>query len=1286
MATLVLAAVGSAAGASIGGAVMGVSSAVIGQALGASLGRALDQRLLGSGSAPVERGQVENFRLMGAREGAALPRLYGAMRVSGQIIWATRFREHVRTSGGGKGTAAPTSRAYSYTVSLAIALCEGPIVRLGKIWADGQEIALEGLNYRLYHGDDLQTADPLIAAVEGDAPAYRGTAYIVFEDLDVGRFGNRIPQFTFEVIRKPQASQTPVAADLVRAVSLIPGTGEYALATVPVVYPVNKGVSRSANVHGAGQSPDLVRSVAMLGEDLANCGSVSLVVSWFGDDLRCNACSIQPGVEQKGQDGDVMPWMVSGVARGAAKTVGQLNGRPAFGGTPADESVMQAIAHIRGKGKEVMFYPFVLMDILAGNGLADPWADSGEQAAMPWRGRITTSKAPGVFGSPDQGSAAHGEVATFFGAAAVGDFTQGPNGVQYSGPPEWSYRRFILHYAHLCAAAGGVDSFCIGSEMRALTQIRDGHNSFPAVVELVRLAQDVRAILGPDCQIGYAADWSEYFGYQPQDGSGDVLFHLDPLWSDPEIDFIGIDNYMPLSDWRDDPDQVDSAASIYDLGYLQANIEGGEGYDWYYASTADRAAQVRTGIIDSAYGEDWVYRFKDFRHWWGDQHFDRVGGVQSLQPSDWMPGSKPIRFTELGCPAVDKGTNQPNMFVDAVSSEGGLPYFSNGNRDDLIQHRYLQAMLGYWDDTAHNPQASAYAGRMVDMDHAHVWAWDARPYPEFPDQISIWSDGGKFAKGHWISGRIHMASLPAVVREICAASGVRDVDVDALYGLVQGFLIGDVESARASLQPLMLAYGFDAFVRGGRLVFRTRDGVSKADLNPARFVWKNGSSLSLTRAQAAETSGRVRIGFVDAENAYQSGAVEYVVPDDSAAHVAVANLPLALREDAAQVIAERWLAEARIARDTVEFALPPSEVSLGAGDVVTLDGAAYRIDRLEEAGARRMNGTRVEASVYRAHYRDGAGRVKPERLQAGPVYAEMLDLPLLDGSEVPHAPYVLASGEPWPGRVAVFSGAADYGYALNTDLTASAVVGALAEPLPRGAPDVWQRDTVQVVLASGALQSMTQSAVLNGANRAALRSGSGDWEVFQFSTAVLEGAGVYRLGGLLRGQAGTEFAIPDVWPVGTDFALLDQAVKQVQLAASERGLERHYRIGAGNLPYDDPAYSHLVFVAQGVGLRPYAPAHLKREGERFHWVRRTRIEGDVWLGYEVPLGEAREAYLVRISSGGGVLRAVETTVSEFIYTAEMQAADGVSGVFEFEVAQISDRFGAGAFVKGVFHG
>ena len=81
-------------------------------------------------------------------------------------------------------------------------------------------------------------------------------------------------------------------------------------------------------------------------------------------------------------------------------------------------------------------------------------------------------------------------------------------------------------------------------------------------------------------------------------------------------DAIGIDLYWPLSGWRDGSthaDRLAGAASIYDLAYLTSSIFGGEGYDWYYASAADRAAQARSPITDGGAGKPWVFRFKDIR-------------------------------------------------------------------------------------------------------------------------------------------------------------------------------------------------------------------------------------------------------------------------------------------------------------------------------------------------------------------------------------------------------------------------------------------------------------------------------------------------------------------------------------------------------------------------------------------------------------------------------------------------------------------------------------------------
>lgn len=1296
MATLLLAAAGASIGGGFGGSILGLSGAVIGRAVGATLGRVIDQKLLGSGSRAVETGRVDRFRLMGASEGAPVGMVWGRMRVAGQVIWASRFKETARRTGGGKGAPpSPAVTEYSYSVSLAVALCEGEITRVGRIWADGVEISPGDVSFRVYPGSESQLPDPKIEVTEGvgKAPSYRGIAYVVFEDLQLGDYGNRVPQFSFEVVRAAQGASDGTDPDLrsLQGVVLIPGTGEYALASSPVYYSRGLGQNIPANMNCPSGRSDFATSFSALTGDLPQLQSVSLVVSWFGGDLSAADCNVQPKVENAFEDAAGMPWRAGGIARASAATVAQINGRPAYGGTPADQSVVEAIRAVTAAGKKVVFYPFVLMDQEPGNTLIDPYTGNVGQPAFPWRGRITTSIAPGQLGSPDRTAAAAGEVAAFFGTAQAGHFTVNGTSVAYNGPVKWSYRRFILHYATLCAAAGGLDAFVIGSEMRGLTSIRGAGDSFPSVDALRALAADVRAILGPGVKIGYAADWSEYAGYD--DGSGNRYFNLDPLWADTNIDFVGVDNYVPLSDWRDGDSHADAGAgTIYNLGYLKGNIAGGEGYDWYYASDADRDAQVRTPITDGANAEPFVFRVKDFRNWWENPHHDRIGGVRVPVASPWQPRSKPIWFTEFGCPAVDKGTNEPNKFVDPKSSESSLPRYSDGRRDDLVQMQYLRAMLGYWSDPAQNPVSDVYAGSMVDVGRMHAWAWDVRPYPQFPANVGLWSDGDNYRLGHWLNGRTSAQPLSRVVAEICARSGQDAYDVSGLYGVVRGYSVTDVTSARSALQPLMLAYGFEALERDGILVFRMRTGrrdgiVLQDDLAVSDEL---ASGLETARSSEADVAGRVQLTFVSADGDFSTLSVEAVFPDDTSDTLAQSDFPLALTRAEGQRTVERWLAEARVARDTARFVLPPSRAALGAGDVVELTHGAlpglYRIDRMESAGVLTADAVRIEGGVY-AGSDESEERVIPRPfIPVAPVDAMFLDLPLMTGDEVPHAPHLAVAANPWPGTVAAYSSDQDAGYVLNTMIVSQAVTGTTETPMGPANPWLFDRGPALRVKISEALSSVGEFQLLNGSNLMAIGDVTpGNWELFQFEQAALVAEGVYDLSRRLRGQAGTEFLGASGWPAGSKVVLIDAALKQIALGLAERDLTRHYRIGPSRRSPDDASYVHLAAAFSGAGLRPYAPAHLrttKLAGDRvFDWIRRTRIGGDSWSGYEVPLGETSEAYLLRIMQGTVVLREALVDTPSFTYSASQAASDGAVVPYEVEVAQISDLFGPGPFTR-----
>lgn len=1285
MATLVLSAAGLALGGSIGGTILGVSAAALGQAAGATLGRVIDQRILGSGSAAVETGRVDRFRVTGAGEGATVGQIYGRMRVPGQVIWATAFQETSETTGGGKGfPSSPEITQYSYTVSLAVAVCEGTIARIGRVWADGRVMSHARLNMRVYDGSAFQAADPKIAAVEGigNAPAYRGIAYVVFEDLLLGQFGNRVPQFTFEVMRPSEVGAPAEVADIarqVRGVALIPGTGEYSLATRPVHLSPELGEEIAINVNSPMGGTDFYVATEALREELPNCRSALLVVSWFGSDLRCGECKVAPKVEQTEVDGTEMPWAVAGAVRATAGVVPQDGDRPVYGGTPSDEAVIEAIKGLKARLQDPVFYPFILMEQQDANTLPNPWTGSAGQPPLPWRGRITTSLAPGLDGTPDETSIAEVEVNAFMGTAQPSDFALDGEQVIYTGPNEWRYRRFILHYAYLCKAAGGVTAFCIGSEMRGLTQIRGANGLFPAVDALIHLAGEVRAILGPDVKISYAADWSEYHGYQPV-GTADKVFHLDPLWADPNVDFIGIDNYMPLSDWREGTDHLDAdAGAIYNLDYLADNVTGGEGYEWFYKSQTARDAQRRTPITDGLADEPWIYRYKDLPNWWGKAHHNRINGVRSATPTPWQPKSKPIWFTELGCAAIDKGTNQPNKFLDPKSSESQLPHYSKGWRDDFMQMQYLRAIYRHYAQPANNPTSPLYEGPMVDMYRAHVWAWDARPYPYFPGNQALWSDGDNYLRGHWLNGRSVSRTLASVVAEICQRSGMTAYDVSRLYGLVRGYHVAEAGSARAALQPLMTTYGIEVAERDGQLIFTNRTGQAKSQLTHATMALDpdRHTAVSRSRAPLSEIAARVQFEYLSSEEDYEAAVTEISDPERETLGLSRTSVPLALTRAEAQAAVNRWQAETRVGQDGIVFALPPSQRALGAGDVVHLDGDDYRLDRVEDAGLRLAEATRVDPEIYlRQRVPEVAPRLQPY-VGPVPVQLQFLDLPLLTGDEVPHASHVVASGRPWPGQVALYTSPTDSDYALDQVIAQQGAMGRLTTALPRGPVGTWDRQSgIGVKLIRGTLGAFDPVNLLSGAGAIAIGDGTpGNWEILQYAEAVPVAAQEYRLGYFLRGQRGTSAVMPDVWPAGSRVVKLDAALRQINLSAASRGTLHHFRYGPASAPLGDASYRYETQSFAGIGLRPYPVAHLRakptQDGWTISWIRQTRIDGDDWSGLDVALGEDTETYLVQVYDSGVQIDTATTTLPQWSGVAPPGG--------EVRVAQVSARFGPGPF-------
>jgi hypothetical protein len=1211
MATLAL----SLAGQVVGGAIGGPIGATIGRALGALAGSAIDNAIFSE--APRQTGS--DLRLHGSAEGLPIPRLHGWSRMSGNIIWATDLEEIAEEDAGAKGTS--ESEESGIAASFAIGLCEGEVHRLGRVWADGQVLDPASINIRFYRGSETQDADSLIEAKQGDdAPAYRGLCYLVFERLPLAPFGNRIPSISVELCR--------IVGDLepaIRAVTVIPGASEYGYDPVARVRLLSPGVTISENAHQSANLSDWTVSLDELTALCPNLEHVSLVVAWFGDDLRCAECSVRPRVEAASRTVLDTQWSVAGLARGDAPVVSEHDRGPAYGGTPSDAAVRAAIADLTARGLSVTLYPILLMDIPAGNPMG--------QAAYPWRGRI----------SCDEGD--DGTGAAVSQLAAFAD----------------EYRDFILHYAELADDAGGVEAFVIGSELRGLTTTRGPGDSFPFVDALVDLAGDVRAIVGGGTKLTYAADWSEYSGHQP--GGGAKFFHLDPLWASDEIDAVGIDNYMPAADWREGP-------GPYDPQYLRDNIEGGEGFDWYYASDADRLNGTRTPITDGAHDEPWIWRFKDLAGWWSNAHHNRPGGVRDAMPTDWVPASKPLWFTELGCAAIDRGANKPNVFLDPKSAESYAPHFSNGAPDALAQRQLLRAALEHW------------AGSPM-VERIYLWTWDARPYPAFPQQVDVWRDGTNHPTGHWLTGRLGGAASDELMRAIAADYAVTFDTVAISPPYVHGYVVDAPMSLRQALEPLLAASGLGVWDSADGLRIGRANGADAWTI--AELVADDGPLLTRRRPDAGEAAARVAVTYWDRERNYLAGSVTAIAGTDGALDAIAAGLVLDL--GGARWAAERLLIERNSQREMVELTLPPSALALEMGDAIDLAGDHFEVSEIWDGLARRIAARALlsELEVAIVGDRPPAAGDRPVPPAVPEVAAAHLP-PTADSPTITRLA-LGAFARPWPGRVLATDD--DTGAPVST-LERTATMGVLTAPLTAGTMFTWDVvNTIEVELYSGHLASRDDAEVLAGANRIAVETDSGAWEMVGFAVADLIAPRMYRLSRLLRGQGGTDHAMGAA-AAGNRVLHLDAKVATRLVDAAWLGATPDLRCYAG--PGDGVgtiAEANIDLAA----ILPLTPVHLTAMlmpgGDiELGWVRRSRADSDSWATEDAPLDWAPEAYRLEIRDGPTLKRTIATTAPTTTYTLAQQTNDfgGAAAAFTWRVAQVSAVHGPGHWTQGDYDG
>jgi len=203
MATIAFAAAGAAVGSAFGAT-----------ALGWQIGAMVGGYLMTPDAPPVEGPRLSDLTVQSADYGGPIPKNWGTMRVGTQVIGSSEIIETKHTEEvGGKGGPSYTQTSYTYAISMALSLCEGPITGVRNIYANGRLIwtadpndvtSIDNAvpNVAIYLGTEDQSPDPMLESVygAGNVPAYRGISYISITNFQLGEYGNQVPQIECEVV------------------------------------------------------------------------------------------------------------------------------------------------------------------------------------------------------------------------------------------------------------------------------------------------------------------------------------------------------------------------------------------------------------------------------------------------------------------------------------------------------------------------------------------------------------------------------------------------------------------------------------------------------------------------------------------------------------------------------------------------------------------------------------------------------------------------------------------------------------------------------------------------------------------------------------------------------------------------------------------------------------------------------------------------------------------------------------------------------------------------------
>ena len=141
--------------------------------------------------------QLAGVNLQTSSYGGVLSLLYGTTRAPANMVDYDDFTTNSSTQRMGKGGSKSTT--YSYTVGAILAICEGPITGLNRVWCDGSENFASYYSLTVLNGSRPQTPWSIWTSLHpAKAIGYAGMALACNDSFNLGDTGT-MSQWAFEV-------------------------------------------------------------------------------------------------------------------------------------------------------------------------------------------------------------------------------------------------------------------------------------------------------------------------------------------------------------------------------------------------------------------------------------------------------------------------------------------------------------------------------------------------------------------------------------------------------------------------------------------------------------------------------------------------------------------------------------------------------------------------------------------------------------------------------------------------------------------------------------------------------------------------------------------------------------------------------------------------------------------------------------------------------------------------------------------------------------------------------